>query len=376
MRIAIVGCGFVADLYMKTLRLHPQLELVGVYDRELSRCDRFCRFHGTRAYRSLQELLADPRVELIVNLTNPSSHFEISKAALLAGKHVYSEKPLAMQMNEATELVELAETRGLLLSSAPCSYLSETAQTMGKALRAGKVGRVRLVYAEMDDGLVHRMPYRHWLSDSGVPWPYVDEFQVGCTLEHAGYCLTWLCGWFGPARTVTTFASVQVPDKVPGEIPPERMAPDFSVACIEFGDGVVARLTCSIIAPHDHQMRIFGDDGVMWTADTWKYRSPVYLRRFLTIRRRMLLNPVRTKVNLPDSKLPQPKSSGAAEMDFCRGIADLVNAATANRTPRLSARFCLHVNELALAIHYANVEPGAQKKLTTTFDPLPLESWA
>jgi predicted dehydrogenase len=373
MRIAIVGCGFVADLYMKTLRQHPQLELVGVYDRELSRCDRFCRFHRTNAYRSLQELLADPRVEAIANLTNPSSHFEISKAALLAGKHVYSEKPLAMQMAEATELVELAEARGLALSSAPCSFLSETAQTMAKALRAGRVGRVRLVYAEMDDGLVHRMPYRHWLSDSGVPWPYVDEFQVGCTLEHAGYCLTWLAGWFGPARSVTAFASVQVPDKVPGEIPPERMAPDFSVACIEFGDGVVARLSCSIIAPHDHQMRIFGDEGVMWTADTWKYRSPVYLRRFLTIRRRMLLNPVRKKLKLAQSGLPQPKNSGAAEMDFCRGIADLADAVAATRSPRLSARFCLHVNEMALAIHYA--QTGVTQKMTTTFERLAPPAW-
>src|SRR4051812_46761518 len=152
MRVAIVGCGFVADYYVRTLPVHPELELVGVMDRDAERAERFARYYSLSRYNSLDDLLADPRVEIVLNLTNPSSHYEVSKRALLAGKHVYSEKPMAMSFDEAKELVELAERAGRQISSAPCSLLGETAQTMWKALRDQRVGRVRLAYAELDDG--------------------------------------------------------------------------------------------------------------------------------------------------------------------------------------------------------------------------------
>src|ERR1041384_1452548 len=169
------------------------------------------------------------------------------------------------------------------------------------------------------------MRYRKGMSDWGAAWPFADEFQTGCTLEHAGYCLTWLAAFFGPASDVNAFASVQIPDKA-GDMPPQQMAPDLSVACIRFASGVVARLTCSLIAPHDHQLRIFGDDGILWTDDTWLYRSSVYVRKFITIRRRMMLNPMKRRVPLLGTHLPRPKYRGASNMDFCRGIAELADA--------------------------------------------------
>jgi predicted dehydrogenase len=197
MRVAIVGCGFVADYYVRTLPIHPELELVGVMDRDPERSKRFASYYSLSRYDSLDELLADPRVEIVLNLTNPGSHFEVSKRALLAGKHVYSEKPMAMTVGEATELVDLAVSKRLQISSAPCSLLGETAQTMWKALREQRVGPVRLVYAELDDGLVSAMPYKKWLSESGTLWPYEDEFKVGCTLEHARFlrCLPQVRLW-------------------------------------------------------------------------------------------------------------------------------------------------------------------------------------
>jgi predicted dehydrogenase len=373
MRFAIVGCGFVADLYLKTLSLQPELELTGVCDRDQDRARRFGAYHHTRVYASLEELLGDSQVQIVVNLTNPRSHYQVSKACLEAGKHVYSEKPLALELDEAKHLVSMAEQRGLEISSAPCSLLSETAQTLWKALRNSAVGKIRAVYAEMDDGLVHLMPYRKWLSDSGSPWPFQDEFETGCTLEHAGYCLSWLAGFFGPATDVMAFASVQIPDKA-SDIPPQQLAPDFSVACIRFASGVVARLTCSLIASHDHHLRIFGDNGILWTDDTWLYRSPVYVRKFITIRRRMMLNPLKRRVPLLGTHLPRPKYRGASNMNFCRGIAEMAEAVQQKRPSRLSGRFSLHVNELALAIH--NAQGGKSYVMTTTFEPIQPMLWA
>ena len=373
MNVAIVGCGFVADYYLVTLPLHPELKVLGVMDKVAERADLLSRSYGVPKFQTLEDVLKDDRVELVLNLTNPRNHYEVSKPALLAGKHVYSEKPLAMQMDQARELVELAESRGLLISSAPCSALSETAQTMWKGLRDETVGTPRVVYAEMDDGLVTLMQYRKWLSVSGVPWPYKDEFEVGCTLEHAGYCLTWLASWFGPASTVTSFASVQLPDKVPGETL-NTDAPDFSVACIQFCSGVVARLTCSILAPHDHTLKIVGDKGVLSTSDTWDYRAPVHSRQMITIRRKTFMNPIRKSHRLP-TPYKKVKTKGAQSMDFARGPAELAAAVRENRPCRLSPRFSLHVNEMALAIHWAR-EQGSTYRMTTTFDAMEPMPWA
>ena len=374
MRVAIVGCGFVADFYVKTLRAYPELELVGATDEDPDRASRFSAFHAVHIYGSLEDLLGDPQIDIVLNLTNPRSHFVVSKACLAAGKHVYSEKPLALELSEAEELVELAEHRGLHLSSAPCSLLGETAQTVWKALRDEAVGPVRLVYAEQDDGMVHRAPYRKWFSESGTPWPWQDEFEVGCTIEHAGYYLTWLPAFFGPARRITAFSSCVIPDKQT-VVPLGASAPDFSVASIQFASGVTARLTCSLVAPHDHSLRIFGDEGVLGTRDCWHYGSPVYTRRFVNIRRRTFISPLKKKVPLVRKWDPPFRYRGSQQMDFCRGVADLAGAITEERPCRLSARFCLHVNELVLAISNASTT-GASCEITSDFEPIEPMPWA
>lgn len=374
MKIAIVGCGFVADYYLSTLSFHPNLELIGVTDRNPERTKKFLDWHSVTAYGSLEELLNDANVDIVLNLTNPRSHYEVSKACLEAGKHVYSEKPLAMDIDDAKELVAIAQSRGLQISSAPCSLLGETAQTIWKALREKKVGKVRLVYAEMDDGLVHRMPYQKWLSESGTPWPYQDEFEVGCTLEHAGYYVNWLTAFFGPAETVTAFSSCLVDDKeVDVKLDPPK-TPDFSVACIKFQNGVVARLTCSIVAPHDHSLRIIGDDGIISTHDCWNYGESVYIQRLMKIRRKVFMNPIKQKYPLV-RKSPKFQTKGAQRMDFCRGVAEMADAIAKNRVNRMAADVSLHNNELAIAIQ-DSLETGGCYQLTTSFTPVIPMDWA
>jgi predicted dehydrogenase len=373
MRIAIVGCGFVADLYAGSLVLHPRLELVGVADRDAKRSEHFGRYHSVHVYPSLNDLLSDERVETVLNLTSPESHYAVTRAALEAGKHVYSEKPLAMNLAEARELCELAKRHRLRLSAAPCSVLSESAQTMWQALRKNKVGTVRLVYAELDDSMLHKMPYDTWRRPSGIPWPYRSEFEVGCTLEHAGYTVTWLTAFFGSARSVTAFSSCQVPDKRPGEA--IRSAPDFSVACIRFDSGVVARLTCSVIAPRDHSIRVIGDGGILSVRDSWFYAAPVYLRRWLTIRRRTLLSPIARCLPPLRSPYRSPKRRGAAQMDYLLGVQELCDAIQQGRPSRLSEDFCLHTNEVVLAIHNA-LETNTPYTPATTFEPMQPMPWA
>jgi predicted dehydrogenase len=374
MQIAIVGCGYVADFYLKTLPCHPELELVGVMDIDDSRASHFASYHSIPKFNSFKELLSDPRVEIVVNLTNPRSHYSISMESLQAGKHVYSEKPLAMDFLEAKTLVSFAEEKGLYLSSAPCTLLGEAAQTTWKTLRANEIGKVYCVYAELDDGLVHQMPYRKWRSESGIPWPYKDEFEVGCTIEHSAYAITWLAAFFGPVESVTAFSSCLIPDKET-DVPLDVISPDYSVANIKFQSGVVGRITTSIVAPHNHALQIIGGNGILYVGDLWNEWTKVQIGRRISIRRRTFESPWKTTVSLVGANRPGFRYRGSQKIDFSRGISELAGAIRQNRNCRLSARFSLHINEVVLAIHNAR-EDGAPYRVTTTFDPIAPMLWA
>lgn len=364
MRLGFVGAGFVADYYGATLGLHPELSVAAVCDRIPTRAASFADRFGGRVVGDVDALVGADDVDLVVNLTDPRGHAAVSMAAIAAGKHVYSEKPLAMEFGEAAALAAAADRAGVVLACAPCSVLGETAQTMQRALQAGVVGTPLVIYAEMDDGLVPAAPFRRWTSASGLPWPYKDEFEVGCTIEHAAYVLSWLVAWFGPARKVVAHAAVAVPDKVPGERLDLR-SPDFSVASIEWPSGVVARLTTGIVAPHDHSLTVVGDRGILSTDETWDYRAKVRSRRLLTIRRRMMLTPVARRHRLVDLGHAEPRTGGAQRMDFCRGPAEVAAAVREHRPCRLGSAFSLHVNELVLAIHASLHGPNVVEATTT-----------
>jgi predicted dehydrogenase len=404
MRIAFVGCGYVADLYIKTLSFHPDVELVGVYDQDPQRLANFSTFYSVDAYRSFDELIDDERVDIVVNLTNPASHYEISKAGLMAGKHVYTEKPLALTFAEATDLVELARQHNLYLSSAPCSLLGEPAQTIWKALRDGEIGKAYLAYAELDDGMIHLLfNPKGWKSKSGTPWPYKNEFETGCTMEHAGYYLTWLTAFFGPAKTITAFSSCLIPDKA-DDVRQADMAPDFTVGCIEFESGVVARLTCSIVADRDRSLTIVGEKGILNVDDCWAYRAPVSLKkrrtrkswiqtnrwvqsmqRHIPVVKKIFYHYLYTKgyhhyekpvLRLVSDPTSRPQQKHALDtMDFIRGISELSSAILEGRPCRLSAEHALHVTELTLALQSPQ-EMGTPYHLTTTFSQITPMAWA
>jgi predicted dehydrogenase len=395
MNIAIIGTGYVAELYGCTLAHHPELNLVGAYDRNSQTLAAFCGRWPVQSYASFDELLADPAIELVLNLTSPRSHFDVTLRCLQAGKHVYSEKPLAMDCAQASELVALAAERELYLASAPCSILSETAQTIWKAIKDGAVGKVRLVYANFDDGMIapNLSPWT-WINDCGVPWPAKDEFEIGCTYIHAGYILTWLAAFFGPAKAVTSFSSCQIPDK---GIPVDGMAPDFSVGCIEYGDGIVARVTCGLVAPRDKSLTIIGDGGIICTNTVRNDAAAVYVQpiptrgRLASIERRM--NSVRQwlQLHLPFAlgveeewhlkrkysfaRKPTGVVAGAGKLvDFNRGPAELAEAIRQKRPCRLSSKLGLHIVELVEALQYPE-RFGGKRTIESTFDPIQPLPW-
>lgn len=381
MRIGIVGCGFTADLYIQSLKQYPNLVLAAATDKDQERAAKLCAHHSVALCPSIEEMLVDPSIEMIVNLTNSESHFEVTKACLEAGRHVYSEKPIAMTVEEAEGLVEFAKAKGLYLSTAPCSLLGETAQTLWRALRNNAIGKIRLVYAELDDGPLHMSDPHTWRSESGAPYDYESEFRSGVTMEHAEYYLSWFTAFFGPATSVTSFSSCLWPDRelAPG-VNLKVSTPDFSVACITFDSGVVARLTCSLVAPYNHVMRIVGDSGVLRVDECWNYCAPVYWERYSKLRFRaeryaitktfpklaQCFSP-RPRVYPPVKRSSLKKRNARFRMDYARGIAELAESIIARRSPNLAADHALHVTELVLAIQKPCNRPYQVK---TTFGRL------
>lgn len=400
MKIGVIGCGYVFDHYMTTLPRHPRLEIAGVADRDGTRARAVGECYGLHVYDDAATLLADPEIAIVANFTSIESHNEISRAALEAGKHVYSEKPLVTDMEQARTLVALAAEKRLRLSCAPSNALSPTVQTLWKAVTDGAVGDTRMVYAEFDDNPVYLLKPEAWVSRSGAPWPYLHEYEMGCTWEHVGYHLSWMCALFGPVRAVTAFSKHTLPDKTDMPLAPPD-TPDFSVAMLDFESGVVGRITNSIAAPADHRMRIIGNRGVV-SADTYRdYTCPVRLepyrglslkvRNFRIVRNNSFLQGL-TGVGgrrLPLADIPVPGvlepdrprpfalrawlkhwlARQKGQQDKCLGLAELVDAIETGRPQFPSPDFTLHLTELTLAIQAAGPD-GARHAPTHRFDPV------
>lgn len=401
MNIAIVGCGFVFDIYMRTVCAHPQLKITGVYDINLERTAAVGAYYGFRVYSSYDELLADRSVDIVVNLTNIGAHFEVSKRALMAGRNVYSEKPLTKSVDETKQLFDLATDKGVIFHGAPCNVYSDTVRTMFKAVEEGKIGKPLLIHAELDDNPIHLMKFEKVISPTGAPWPLEEELHEGCTFEHVGYHLVWICALLGPAVSVTAFSSELIENKMNG-LPPKVGTPDYSVACLSFASGAAARITCSVVAPRDHRMRIIGDAGEISSDGYRHYQSPVFLERFSkrSLNARKFLT-IRTHSSLArlfgvggrKIKLVRHWKSDAVEgdrqmhsslrqrlvewlrrrevyaQDKLLGVAELARALQEQRQPYLSNDFLMHINELTLLIQGAGPN-GIAVKPSTWFEPL------
>lgn len=393
MRCAILGCGYIADFYMATLSDYDELTVVGCYDVLPNRTAAFAEYFGVRSYPSFDALLEDHEVEMVINLTNPRVHYETTRKCLLAGKHVYSEKPLAMDSEAASELAAIAKQRGLGLSSAPCSLLSPTAQTLWKGVEDNVTGPVRLVYAAFDDGMIHRHHFRHWKNITGAYWPAKDEFEVGCTFEHAAYVLSWLAAIFGPARRVQAFSSLCVPEKGLGV---DAMAPDFTVGCIEYDNNVVARVTCSVVAPLDKSIQIIGEEGMLSTKYVRNDISPVYFEtaspnRYIAsaanrlgrlrvrleqaLRLPFSVSGMRWERKYPNAIKAEYRSSGDGKpVDFLRGPAELARSINESRPCRLSAELGVHLVEIIETLQYPD-RYRQPRTLTTDFAPIEPLPW-
>jgi len=365
LNIAIVGCGNIAGAYGRTLQPYAHLKLLGATSRTLTRAEDFVATFGGKVYPSLEAILADDTVDLVINLTIHSAHVDVITQSFLAGKHVYSEKPIALSSEEAWKLVALAEEKGLRFGCAPITMLGEAQQTAWRAIRDGLPGTVRVAYAEVNWGRIEA-----W---HPAPAPF---YEVGPLFDVAVYPLTILTTIFGPARRVTAFGKVLYADRVTtGGVPFHVMTPDFSIAALEFADGAVARLTTNFYVgfhSKQHGIEFHGDKGSLYLSNWHDFNGAVEYADFSAL----------PSVCDPYTPLPYVKEpyTGKAvgpgsNVEWSRGVLDMAEAMQQHRPQRITAAQAAHVVDIVCGIQQASRE-GHAVEITSEFSqPVPME-WA
>ena len=352
MNVAIVGCGNVAERYARQIVGTEPLRLVGVTDTDRERAETLARAFDVTRFASLEEVLADDEIDVVVNLTVPEAHASVTAAALDAGKHVHTEKPLALRYDEACELVKLANRTGSRLSCSPATLLGEAQQTAWKLVRDGALGRVRVVYAEANWGRI----------ESWHPTPQA-LYAVGPLVDVGVYPLTIFTAMFGPVRRVVAYGAMLEPDRTTLSGEPFRVtAPDFVVSLVELEGGVVARLTTTFWVEHGRQrgMEFHGADG----------RS-LHLASFQEFDARLDMSNDAGATYAPVPLVREPFRG----TDWTRPIVDLAEAIAAGRPHRAGAEQAAHVVEVVEAIVRSQAEGGAVE-VRSDFEPPPPMDWA
>jgi predicted dehydrogenase/sugar phosphate isomerase/epimerase len=355
LRVAVVGCGNIAGAYGEAMAGYRELEILGATDIDPSRAAAWAKKNGGRAYASLEEVLADPRVEAVVNLTIQQAHVEVITRSLEAGKHVHSEKPLATTYSEAKALVALAEKRGLRLSCAPVTWLGEAQQTAWKMIRDGAIGTPRVVYATVDWARI----------ETFHPNP-VPFYAVGPLFDVGVYPLALMTAWFGPVLSVTAGGGLVLKDrKTRDGTPFTPGSEDWIVALLEFSSGVRARLSANFYVGDPVQERsgiaVHGDAGSL--ATSW-FAGSAALRvgPFGGSYRRVPL-------------AREPLGTGEWWCDWAAGVVGLARGLRTGTAHPTGAAHAAHVVEIIEASH-RSLREGRAVSLTGSFPkPEPL-AWA
>lgn len=243
-RVAIIGCGSVSGVYLPHLSKAPHVELVSVCDIVYERAkNRAAEFKIPNHYPNIEQQLAGAPFDLLVNLTDMQEHGRLNKIALTAGKHVWSEKPMANTYKEGKALLDFATSKNLRIWGAPAVVNSPQFAFMAKTLREGKMGKVAAAHAH----------YGH----TGPTWSAFFYEKGGGSLPDLGvYNIATLTGLLGPAKSVVAMTSIVTPERTvdnKGKIKVE--AEDNAMLLMDHGDGVISHVQSGFnyFDPYGHE---------------------------------------------------------------------------------------------------------------------------
>jgi predicted dehydrogenase len=329
-RVGIIGCGNISQAYFTGLKMFNFLEVVACADLNAEAAEAKAKENAVKAL-SVDELLASPEVDIVVNLTVPKAHAEISVRALEAGKHVHSEKPLAISVADGERIVAVAKRLKLRAGCAPDTFLGAGLQTCRKAIDDGWIGRPVAGTAFM---LGHGPEAWH-----PNPFFFYDK-GGGPMLDMGPYYVTALINLLGPVKSVQAIATKSFEERLAtckehfGEKIPVKV-PTHNTGNIVFDSGAVVTTVISFdIWKHNHQspIELYGSQGTMLVPDPNTFGGPVKIFRPGN----------ETWSECPLTHAHAKNSRGMA-------VADMALAIREGRPHRCSAELALHALEVMFA---------------------------
>ncbi|MBR3401903.1 MAG: Gfo/Idh/MocA family oxidoreductase, partial [Parasporobacterium sp.] len=233
-KVGIIGCGTIADVYMTNLTQHYQnVELVGAADLYVQKAQEAAEKFHIKAY-TVEELLADPEICLVLDLTIPAAHYSVNKQILEAGKHCYCEKPLALRFEEAKELADLAAQKNLMCVAAPDTFLGAGIQQSKSIIDRGLIGEPIGFTANMTcagHDLWHPNPGFYYKTGGG------PMFDMG------PYYLTALVSFMGPIKKISCYTASGRPVRNILGVETRTEVPTTYTAILEFACGAIGTMT-------------------------------------------------------------------------------------------------------------------------------------
>ncbi|MGD8450480.1 MAG: Gfo/Idh/MocA family oxidoreductase [Phycisphaerae bacterium] len=356
-RVGVIGCGNISDIYLSNARKLPPIEIVACADLVASRAAEKARQHGVPRACSVDELLADPNIQAVLNLTVPAAHAEVAVAALRAGKSVYNEKPLAITREDGQQILTEARQRGLRVGCAPDTFLGAGWQTVRHLIDEGVIGRPVAATAFM-------------VCHGHEGWHPAPEFYYqpggGPMFDMGPYYLTALVHLLGPVRRVCGFSRISFPQRTITSEPLrgrtiDVRTPTHVAGTLDFVDGALATIITSFDIWHAHLplLEIHGAEGSLSAPDPNAFGGPVHVRRAADA----AWNEV-------------PLRPGYAENSRGLGLADMVRAWRRGRPHRASAEMAWHVLDIMHALEESSQQGRAVTLASTCSRPAPLPSAA
>ncbi len=266
MKTAVLGCGAISDAYLSTVTSKFQiLDVVGCCNRTHEKAVKKAEQYHIKAM-TLQEILEDPSIELVINLTPMTEHYETNKLLLQAGKHVYTEKTLALELDQAKELVDLANEKNLRLGCAPDTFLGASIQTARFVIESGMIGKVSSFTASLT------RDYKLSAQRS----PGVVKKGFGIAFDVGIYYVTALLSMLGPAGSVTGFMETRDPEGTFQNVdhlgePYTMTCENIACASVRLQSGVMGNLLFDsnsvLTIPEQPVMVIYGSQGILYMSD-------------------------------------------------------------------------------------------------------------
>ncbi len=351
-KVGVVGCGNISGIYFKNGKWLDSIEIVACADLVPERARAKAAEFGIPRSCTVEELLADPEIEIVLNLTIPIAHAEVALAALEAGKCVYNEKPLAITRADGRKMLDLAKSKGLLVGGAPDTFMGGGLQTCRKLIADGAIGEPVAVSAFM---LCHG--HESWHPDP----EFYYKVGGGPMFDMGPYYVTALVSLIGPIRRVTGSARITFPERTITSQPKNGTkinvdVPTHVAGVMDFANGAVGTLVTSFDV-WSHRMpniEIYGTEGSLGVPDPNSFGGPVLLRK-------------------PGDKdwNDIPLTHIYAENSRGLGVADMAYALRSGRPARASGELAYHVLDVMHAFHDASRD-GRHVELTSGYRPAPL----